>query len=59
MQESSENVTGPGNGLIPLLAVLALAVASAGTIWGLHKKLYNDPLDPIRPVAAQPLSQGH
>lgn len=48
MQESSENLTGPGSTLVPLITVIALCIATAGGIWWLHKTLYIDPVDPIR-----------
>ena len=49
---NSENVKGPGNGIIPLAAVLLLTVLAWGGIWGLHKKWYIHPLNPIGPVEA-------
>ena len=51
MQESSENLTGPGSAMAPLITVIALCFATAGGIWWLHKTLYIDPVDPIRTKA--------
>lgn len=53
MQESKENLTGPGSGLIPLIFVIALAIATGGGIFYLHKTYYIDPMDPLRPAAVQ------
>jgi hypothetical protein len=50
---TNENLTGPSNGLLPLIATLALAVAAAGGLWMAHKRFYHDPRNPVGPVEQQ------
>jgi hypothetical protein len=47
---TAERVTGPGNGMIPLVAVIVLTIATWGGLWALHKAWYSDPLNPVSTV---------
>lgn len=47
---NSEKVSGPGNGPIAVLAVLALTAATWLGLWTLHKRFYVHPMNPIAPV---------
>lgn len=55
-KSTNERVTGPGNGLLPLVAVIVLTALTWAGIWGLHKHWYQDPMNPIAPTqsAASP-----
>ena len=44
---NSEQVTGPGNGLISLVLVLLLCVLATAGIWTLHKHRYVNPLETV------------
>jgi len=46
-KSTAERVTGPGNGLIPLVAVIVLTILTWAGLWTLHKKWYHDPLNPV------------
>jgi hypothetical protein len=47
---NSENVTGPGKGFIGVVAVLLLTVGTWLGLWGMHKRWYVHPMNPIAPV---------
>jgi hypothetical protein len=57
MRETEEQVTGPNNGLIPLILVLLMCAFTAGLLWTLHVKYYLNPINPLQPVA--PAVQQH
>lgn len=55
-KSTNEHVGGPGNGMIPLVGVILLTVATWWGIWSLHQHWYADPLNPVAPTqsAASP-----
>ena len=46
-KSTAERVTGPGNGMIPLVAVIVLTILTWGGLWTLHQHWYQDPLNPV------------
>jgi hypothetical protein len=51
-QSTNERVTGPGNGMIPLVAVIVLTALTWGGIWMMNQRWYHDPLNPVGGPAA-------